>query len=121
MRISALESGLLKKNADGTEVQASSENNGMNNEGLTGKLFSLHLKLFLEENNPLNSPQRKRRKESLLFTPRFILGQSFTLTFLAEWGDRSQYTTIALSASFNAIMICLGAILVDLLILLFYF
>jgi len=48
----------------------------------------------------------------LLFTPRFILGQSFTLTFLAEWGDRSQYTTIALSASYNAFMICLGAILV---------
>lgn len=43
MRISALESGLLKKNADGAEHQTSNENNGMSNGELTGKFFSLHL------------------------------------------------------------------------------
>ena len=32
-----------------------------------------------------------------IFSP--ILIQSFTLTFLAEWGDRSQITTIVLAAS----------------------
>lgn len=32
-----------------------------------------------------------------LFSP--VLIQSFTLTFLAEWGDRSQITTIVLAAS----------------------
>ena len=32
-----------------------------------------------------------------VFSP--ILIQSFTLTFLAEWGDRSQITTIVLAAS----------------------
>ena len=32
-----------------------------------------------------------------IFSP--VLIQSFTLTFLAEWGDRSQITTIVLAAS----------------------
>lgn len=33
------------------------------------------------------------------------------MTFLAEWGDRSQIATIALAASFNAYMVTLGACL----------
>lgn len=41
----------------------------------------------------------------------YILSQSFIMTFLAEWGDRSQIATIALAASFNAYMVTLGALL----------
>jgi putative Ca2+/H+ antiporter (TMEM165/GDT1 family) len=37
------------------------------------------------------------------------------MTFLAEWGDRSQIATIALAASFNAFMVTLGALLGHLL------
>ena len=33
------------------------------------------------------------------------------MTFLAEWGDRSQIATIALAASFNAVMVTIGACL----------
>ena len=37
-----------------------------------------------------------RRVLSRICTPIFL--EAFVLTFLAEWGDRSQITTIALAA-----------------------
>jgi Ca2+/H+ antiporter, TMEM165/GDT1 family len=40
-----------------------------------------------------------------------ILLKSFLLTFIAEWGDRTQIATIALAASNNPIGVTLGAIL----------
>ena len=41
----------------------------------------------------------------------FILIKSFVLTFIAEWGDRTQIATIGLAASNNAIGVTAGAIL----------
>ncbi|KEI39556.1 uncharacterized protein L969DRAFT_87508 [Mixia osmundae IAM 14324] len=46
---------------------------------------------------------------SIFFSP--ILVQSFVLTFLAEWGDRSQITTIALGAAHNVGIVSLGTII----------
>ncbi|GJD09180.1 GDT1-like protein 3 [Galdieria sulphuraria] len=43
-----------------------------------------------------------------LFSPVFV--RSFSLTFLAEWGDRSQVATVALSASKDMYGVCIGAI-----------
>ena len=40
-----------------------------------------------------------------------VFAQVFSMTFLAEWGDRSQITTIALAASHSAIAITIGAII----------
>lgn len=44
---------------------------------------------------------------SLLLSPVFV--ETFVLTFLGEWGDRSQVTTIAMSAEENIWPIVLGA------------
>lgn len=40
-----------------------------------------------------------------------ILTQAFIMTFLAEWGDRTQISTIALAASYPAVGVTIGAIL----------
>jgi Ca2+/H+ antiporter, TMEM165/GDT1 family len=40
-----------------------------------------------------------------------ILVETFTLIFMAEWGDRTQFATIALATHHNRIGVTLGAIL----------
>ncbi|GJJ71724.1 Ca2+/H+ antiporter, TMEM165/GDT1 family [Entomortierella parvispora] len=45
----------------------------------------------------------------LLFSPVFV--QTFIMTFLAEWGDRSQIATIALAAAHNMVWVSIGAVL----------
>jgi Ca2+/H+ antiporter, TMEM165/GDT1 family len=44
-------------------------------------------------------------------TPLAILIEAFTLTFVAEWGDRTQLATIALAARHSAVGVATGAVL----------
>jgi len=46
---------------------------------------------------------------SLLLGPVFV--QAFVLTFLGEWGDRSQISTIALGAAHNVYIVALGTVI----------
>ncbi|KAJ3866381.1 hypothetical protein EV359DRAFT_36781 [Lentinula novae-zelandiae] len=46
---------------------------------------------------------------SLFLGPVFV--KAFALTFLGEWGDRSQIATIALGAAHNAYLVALGTII----------
>ncbi|KAK8946923.1 GDT1-like protein 4 [Platanthera zijinensis] len=65
-----------------------------------------------EVEEKLESGQGKslyRRFFSRFCTPIFL--ESFILTFLAEWGDRSQIATIALATHKNAIGVGIGATL----------
>ncbi|XP_071787216.1 putative divalent cation/proton antiporter TMEM165 isoform X2 [Asterias amurensis] len=51
----------------------------------------------------------KQRKIFGIFSPIFL--QAFSLTFLAEWGDRSQITTIILAAREDVFGVSIGGIL----------
>ena len=50
-------------------------------------------------------------KKKIIFNDRVMLTQAFVMTFLAEWGDRSQIATIALAASYNLLFVTLGCLL----------
>ncbi|HBE59050.1 MAG TPA: hypothetical protein DEG17_09745 [Cyanobacteria bacterium UBA11149] len=50
--------------------------------------------------------------EKISLSPHLaILSQAFIMTFLAEWGDRTQISTIALAASYQPLGVTIGAIL----------
>ncbi len=44
-------------------------------------------------------------------TPTMIVAEAFGLTFLAEWGDRTQFATITLATAYNPIGVTIGAVL----------
>lgn len=77
----------------------------------------------LEQGRPSQSAPHPAKKESgmahtlrdgtrnlcgLCFSP--VFAQAFILTFLGEWGDRSQIATIALAAAHNVTLVCVGTI-----------
>ena len=53
----------------------------------------------------------KAEFNSLGQTPMEICLEAFVLTFLAEWGDRTQFATIALASHNNLVGVTTGAIL----------
>ena len=58
-----------------------------------------------------NSSSRAVQQPSVFTVLARIFVQSFTMTFLAEWGDRSQFATIALAASENVYSVVSAGIL----------
>lgn len=68
-------------------------------------------KEFEELEDKMDSGSKNKNKVNRFFsyfcTPIFV--EAFILTFLAEWGDRSQVTTIALATHKNPIGVTVGA------------
>jgi putative Ca2+/H+ antiporter (TMEM165/GDT1 family) len=56
------------------------------------------------------SPRRREDRITAMLrrTVSPLVIEAFVLTFIAEWGDRSQITTISLAASQNAVGVTLG-------------
>lgn len=57
------------------------------------------------------TPTRKTKAKSKKSIVMRVLIQAFTMTFLAEWGDRSQLTTIILAARDNVYGVIVGGVL----------
>jgi len=70
---------------------------------LTGRRGSIKRSRSQENKNGL------KNLSYLLISP--VLIQTFIMTFLAEWGDRSQISTIALAAAHNVYIVSLGTVL----------
>lgn len=62
-----------------------------------------------EEVEPLQGGERRVQRSGTCGLPAAFV-QSFTLTFLAEWGDRSQIATLALAASKDSFGTTVGSI-----------
>jgi putative Ca2+/H+ antiporter (TMEM165/GDT1 family) len=59
--------------------------------------------------NPPKLPSKARRILFAFFSRVFL--QALTMTFLAEWGDRSQLATVVLAATEDIPGVCIGGIL----------
>lgn len=101
------------------EAEEEIENDEAGVEGLNGHSIPLER---MEEGQVPSSPTHagKPTKKSgfaegmrnvcnLLLGPVFV--QAFVLTFLGEWGDRSQIATIALGAAHSVYLVTLGTII----------
>ena len=51
---------------------------------------------------------KKKKKKGALLSP--VLVETFVITFLAEWGDRSQIATIGLAASSDPVGVTIGGV-----------
>lgn len=50
-------------------------------------------------------------RESAMKTGWAVMSQSFVMTFLAEWGDRTQFSTVSLAAVHSPLSVIIGGVL----------
>lgn len=69
---------------------------------------------FVNEDDPESRVRNNANKQDIScgqISAKIVFWQTLTMTFLGEWGDRSQITTIALAAAGNAIIVFVGSFL----------
>ncbi|MGG6297864.1 TMEM165/GDT1 family protein [Leptolyngbya sp. AN02str] len=64
-----------------------------------------------EQEEAAEAIRKAEKKLPSRHTPPMIVAEAFGLTFVAEWGDRTQFATIALAAAKNPIGVVAGATL----------
>lgn len=64
-----------------------------------------------EQTEALEAVEQREHGNPTIWTGRAIVLEAFTLTFVAEWGDRTQLATIALAAAQHPVGVVLGATL----------
>lgn len=92
---------------------AASSSNSNNKDIETGGKSSATIEVAVDNKNGSHKKDDGIESSKVGFTSKQlrIFTQSFTLTFLAEWGDRSQIATIALAASKNVFGVVLGGLI----------
>lgn len=85
----------------------------MNSEGPSEELQEVEEELINKKGGDGDDVEKgtKKQQSAGRFTELEVFTQAFTLTFLAEWGDRSQIATIALAASKNVFGVFFGGLI----------
>jgi len=105
----SLKDGIQMKKDDSTEMQEVEDEIQMKNLG-GGAVGGEQNSLARDRSATTSSKSSKISKSAKTILNKVFI-QAFTMTFLAEWGDRSQIATINLAATHNAIAVCVGGIL----------
>jgi len=101
---------LMKNTKKGARKDAEIEYITTENKGDKTEEVTLNVGGDLESSAPtVSSPTKKSGFSGI--SKKLVFWQALTMTFLGEWGDRSQITTIALAAEGNPVVVSIGSFL----------
>ncbi|KAL4428861.1 hypothetical protein ABPG74_001348 [Tetrahymena malaccensis] len=108
--IKELEEKINKKaHINDNENHDAEKQNEEENQDQTGKQNDLETQQL--QQSLLKSQEKQNKKNAQVIPNTLVAAQTFTQNFLGEWGDRSQISTIAMSASFNFLQVFIGCAL----------
>lgn len=99
----------LKKREDDFEKETSTSTTLLPD--VESGIITVTEKADADVNIETETPTRRQKTKNKNSIISRVLVQAFSMTFLAEWGDRSQLTTIILAARDNVYGVIVGGIL----------